>query len=83
MDFLLAGDALGRPLAAPPGTPNERVAALRAAFDATIQDPDFLRDVAASRTELGPIGGETLERTVEHILATPKAWVERARGILE
>jgi tripartite-type tricarboxylate transporter receptor subunit TctC len=83
MDFLLSGDALGRPLAAPPGTPAERVAALRQAFAATMQDPRFLHDVAASRTELGPIAGETLQRAVTRILATPKAWIERARVVLE
>jgi tripartite-type tricarboxylate transporter receptor subunit TctC len=83
MDFLLSGDALGRPLAAPPGTPAERVAALRQAFAATMQDPRFLHDVEASRTEFGPIGGETLQRAVAQILATPKAWIARARVVLE
>ena len=43
--FLLSGNKLGRPLAAPPGTPAERVAALRAAFEATMKDPRFLKDV--------------------------------------
>jgi tripartite-type tricarboxylate transporter receptor subunit TctC len=83
MDFLLSGDALGRPLAAPPGTPAERVAALRAAFAATMQDPRFLHDVEASRTEFGPIPGEVLQRAVARTLATPKAWIERARVVLE
>jgi tripartite-type tricarboxylate transporter receptor subunit TctC len=83
MDFLLAGNALGRPLAAPPGTPPERVAALREAFQATLKDPLFLHDVEASRTEFGPIPGETLARAVEHILATPKPFINRARDILE
>jgi tripartite-type tricarboxylate transporter receptor subunit TctC len=83
MDFLLAGNALGRPLAAPPGTPPERVAALREAFDETMKDERFLRDVEASRTEFGPIRGEALARSVAQILATPKPWIERARPILE
>jgi hypothetical protein len=39
--------------------------------------------VEASRTELGPIRGEALARSVEQILATPKPWIERARPILE
>jgi len=83
MDFLLSGNALGRPLAAPPGTPPERVAALRAAFEETMRDPRFLHDVAVSRTEFGPIPGEALQRSVEKILATPRPWIERARVILE
>jgi tripartite-type tricarboxylate transporter receptor subunit TctC len=83
MDFLLSGNALGRPLAAPPGTPAERVAALRQAFAQTMQDPRFLHDVEISRTEFGPIPGETLQRAVGRILATPKPWIERARVVLE
>lgn len=83
MDFLLSGNALGRPLAAPPGTPPERVAALRAAFDETVKDPRFLHDVEMSGTELGPIAGTTLQQTVERILGTPKQWIARAKGVLE
>lgn len=83
MNFLLAGDALGRPLAAPPGTPAERVEALRAAFDETMKDPRFLHDVEVSRTELGPIAGATLQHAVEQILTTPKQWIARAKVVLE
>ena len=83
MDFLLSGNALGRPLAAPPGTPVERVEALRAAFDETMKDPRFLHDVEVSRTEFGPIAGNALHRSVERILTTPKQWIARARAVLE
>jgi tripartite-type tricarboxylate transporter receptor subunit TctC len=83
MDFLLSGNVLGRPLAAPPGTPAERVAALRAAFEETMKDPRFLHDVEVSRTEFGPIRGEALQHSVERILTTPKPRTERARVILE
>jgi tripartite-type tricarboxylate transporter receptor subunit TctC len=83
MDFLLSGDALGRPLAAPPGTPAERVAALRAAFAETMKDPRFLHDVEASRTEFGPIAGDQLQHAVAQILATPPQWIARAKLVLE
>jgi tripartite-type tricarboxylate transporter receptor subunit TctC len=83
MDFLLSGNALGRPLAAPPGTPGERVEALRAAFADTMKDPRFLHDVEASRTEFGPITGDTLQHSVEQILTTPPQWIARAKVILE
>jgi tripartite-type tricarboxylate transporter receptor subunit TctC len=83
MDFLLSGNALGRPLAAPPGTPPERVEALRTAFADTMRDPRFLHDVEASRTEFGPIAGDTLQHAVERILATPPQWIARAKVVLE
>jgi tripartite-type tricarboxylate transporter receptor subunit TctC len=81
--FLLSGDRLGRPLAAPPGTPDDRVKVLRAAFDATMKDEGFLKEVEASRAEFGPISGEALEAGVAGILKTPPQWVDRARKILE
>jgi tripartite-type tricarboxylate transporter receptor subunit TctC len=36
----------GRPYAAPPGVPADRIAALRSAFAATFKDPQFLADCA-------------------------------------
>ena len=41
MEAAFAPLALGRPFLLPPGVPAERVAALRAAFAATMADPDF------------------------------------------
>jgi tripartite-type tricarboxylate transporter receptor subunit TctC len=81
--FLLSGNKLGRPLAAPPGTPQERIDVLRSAFAATMKDPRFLRDVEASRTEFGPIAAATLSAAAEQILKTPARLVERAKKLLE
>jgi tripartite-type tricarboxylate transporter receptor subunit TctC len=83
MGFLLSGNRLGRPLAAPPGTPDERVAVLRAAFQATMKDPRFLKDVEQSRSDYGPISGETLQAAVADIMKTPQRLIERAKKIIE
>jgi tripartite-type tricarboxylate transporter receptor subunit TctC len=83
MDFLLSGNLLGRPLAAPPGTPFERLEALRAAFDQTMRDPHFLRDLETSRAQFGPITGMQLKQSIEEILHTPKEWIARAKVVLE
>ncbi|MPZ38616.1 MAG: hypothetical protein GEU95_11200 [Rhizobiales bacterium] len=42
VEFLSAGTPFGRGVAAGPGVPPERVAALRAAFEATVKDPAFI-----------------------------------------
>ena len=58
--------AFGRPYLAPPGTPPERVAALRKALMETFADPEFLAD--AERTQLGITGprtGEQLQKQLE------------------
>jgi len=52
---------LGRPFAAPPGVPAERLAALRAAMMATFQDPAFRADCEAQRLDCSdPKSGEEI-----------------------
>ena len=83
ISYLLSGNRLGRPLAAPPGVPEDRLAALRAAFDATMKDPRFVADVQKARAEFGPIAGTTLQAAVADILKLPQRWVDRGKKILE
>src|SRR5262249_12583869 len=52
LDFLSMAVAVGRPVATTPGTPPDRVAALRKAFDETLADPAFLADAQHQRLEL-------------------------------
>ena len=82
MALIVSGDALGKPLAASPNVPPERVQALRDAFEATIRDPAFIEAAAAARVEINPISGTALQATVARVLATPKDLAERARMII-
>jgi tripartite-type tricarboxylate transporter receptor subunit TctC len=53
--------ALGRPIAAPPGVPNDRVVALRTALTATFKDSDYLSECAALRLECDdPVAAQTI-----------------------
>ena len=61
IELVLSGAQLGRPFAVAPGVPPERVAALRAAFDAVMRDADFLAEAKALNFDVAPIGGETLQ----------------------
>jgi tripartite-type tricarboxylate transporter receptor subunit TctC len=78
-EVLLAPQVLGRPFIAPPGVPADRLAALRQAFVATLQDPDFLADAAKRRLEVQLTTGEDLEKFLQHVYATPPAVVERVQ----
>ena len=70
--------ALGRPMAAPPGVPPERLAALRKAMEETFRDPDFLDDCARQRLEChDPSSGPELARLVAEIYALPKRVQQR------
>ena len=53
--LLIAGQYVGRPFFTSPDIPAERKAALRAAFDATMKDPQFLADAAKLDLEISPI----------------------------
>jgi tripartite-type tricarboxylate transporter receptor subunit TctC len=80
--LLSAPTTIGRPLMAPPGVPEDRVKALRAAFDATMKDPAFIEEAKKSKLDLQPIGGEELQKIVADIVATPPKVVERLKSVL-
>jgi len=82
IELIVAGDALGKPVAASPNVPAERVKALREAFEATLRDPAFLEAAAAARTEIAPVPGVELQAIVQNVLATPKNLAERAKSII-
>ena len=83
VELIVSGTRLGRPLAATPGVPEERLKALRAAYAATMKDPDFLQEAQKLNFEVAPVLGEELQQVVAKVLATPKSVAERARPILQ
>jgi tripartite-type tricarboxylate transporter receptor subunit TctC len=69
----------GRPYILPPGTPADRVTALRRAFDATFKDPAFLADAKKARLTIDPVTGEDVQALVAKIFSAPERIVERAK----
>jgi tripartite-type tricarboxylate transporter receptor subunit TctC len=74
--------AFGRPYILPPGTPPERVVALRKAFMAAVQDEELLAEAKKLRVEVRPLAGEDMQALVTRIYATPRAIVDRTREAL-
>ena len=62
--LVFARQVMGRPFAAPPGVPPERVAALRQGFAETLKDPDFLADAKQAGLEINPVSGEAVQSLV-------------------
>jgi tripartite-type tricarboxylate transporter receptor subunit TctC len=81
--LLTLGPTLGRPFAAPPGVPAERITMLRAAFAATARDPELLAEAANAGMELEPLGGEAIQALVANVLRTPRTIAERAKDYLQ
>jgi tripartite-type tricarboxylate transporter receptor subunit TctC len=75
--------AMARPFTAPPNTPPDRVAALRAAFDATIKDPAFLADAKQQQLDITPYSGAQIDALMKDIYATPPELVARVRAAME
>jgi tripartite-type tricarboxylate transporter receptor subunit TctC len=73
-----SGSAIGRSLLGPPGIAPERVAALRAGFDAMVKDADFLADIGKINVELDPLSGAAVAQLVARTLDVPAAVRERA-----
>ena len=68
-----------RPYFVAGGTPAEYVAILRKAFDATMQDPQFLADAEKMRVDISPLPGADVQKLIEQFYATQKNIVAQAR----
>jgi len=62
--LLTAPQEMDRPLLVPPGVPEDRVAALRAAFGAAINDPGFLAEARKQHLEIKQLDGDKVAKIV-------------------
>jgi tripartite-type tricarboxylate transporter receptor subunit TctC len=80
--LIVSGAYLGRPFATPPGVPDARVAALRAAFEAMMKDREFLDDAAKLKVDVAPVKGEELQAFVANLMKFPERLVPKAKEFL-
>jgi tripartite-type tricarboxylate transporter receptor subunit TctC len=76
--LILAGQAMARPYAAPPGIPDDRRQALIAAFNATMKDQEFLAEAGKLQADVSPVSAGEIERLLADVYATPKDIVAKA-----
>jgi tripartite-type tricarboxylate transporter receptor subunit TctC len=81
LEFLASSSAVGRTLVAPPDIPAERVSELRAAFDATMVDPEFLADAGKIGADISPLAAEDLKKIMQRTLSASGAVLARARTV--
>jgi tripartite-type tricarboxylate transporter receptor subunit TctC len=82
-DFLSVGLNVGRTIYMPPGTPKHIVDALRAAFDETMKDPDYIMAAKKRRMDTTtPKTGAQVAAIIEKTFASPKDVLDRARAAL-
>jgi tripartite-type tricarboxylate transporter receptor subunit TctC len=71
LDLLTASSVVGRPYIVPKAVPADRQTALRAAFEATLKDPEFVADVAKQRLTIAPMTAPEIETFLKEIYKTP------------
>jgi tripartite-type tricarboxylate transporter receptor subunit TctC len=83
LQFLFAPLALGRPLAAPPGTPKDRVAALSKAVVDTMRDKTFMADADKAQIDIEVSDGAETAKIVDGLYKAPKDVVKRVQTALQ
>ncbi len=71
------------PFVAPPGVPKDRADALRAAFDATMQDKAYLAEAEKAKLEIMPVAGADIEKLIVELYGTPAAVVAKATEMIK
>jgi tripartite-type tricarboxylate transporter receptor subunit TctC len=80
--LMYARQDYGTPFLTPPDVPPDREAALRRAFEATMQDAGFLDEAQKLRIDVDPVSGSELSQLTDRLYETPPAVISRIRSIL-
>jgi tripartite-type tricarboxylate transporter receptor subunit TctC len=67
LELIFSRQVMGRPYAAPPGIPAQRLQALRRAFDETARDAAFRAEAERLELELNPVSGEEIDALIGRI----------------
>src|SRR5207248_10946152 len=83
IQFLYAGQGIGRPFIAPPDMPADRAKMVRDAFMATMKDPEFIEDAKKNKLDIEPEDGEHLAALIKKVYATPKPIVDKIAELIK
>jgi tripartite-type tricarboxylate transporter receptor subunit TctC len=83
LQLVLAPLDMDRPILAPPGTPPERVTALREAFHDTMNDPAFIAEAKKDHLEIQEISGLHVAQVLDDAYAMPPEITTAARDAMK
>lgn len=83
VELFVGPNEMGRPFYAPPDIPKERVAELRAAFDATMTDKAMLADATKTNMAIAPMTGQAVEALMLRMYKTPEPVRKRTIALIE
>jgi tripartite-type tricarboxylate transporter receptor subunit TctC len=82
-EFLSKAVMIGQPIATTPDVPEDRVAALRLAFDQTMKDSGFNDEARKQGTEISPMSGEQTQQFIHDLMATPQPIKDRVKAAFQ
>ena len=75
--------SMAYPFVMAPEVPADRVAAIRAAFDATMNDPGFLKDAQRLGLDVDPFSGAQMEQLIKELDSAPKQIIDMIAEFIE
>ncbi len=79
VELIATTQEFGRPFLVHGAVPTDRVAALRAAFDATMKDKEYDEEIKKAKLDNAPITGQELEAKLRKVITAPKEVQDKAR----
>jgi hypothetical protein len=83
LEMVFARQAIGYPYTAPPNVPADRLEAIRKAFQATMQDPEFLASTAKAGLLVDPMTGQQVQTLLQGLYSMPPAIADRAKAAMQ
>ena len=81
-ELMYARQDYGRPFVMPEGVPKDRVDAMRAAFENTMKDKDFLTEAQRANADIDPVGWQEMTELTARLYATSQDTINRMRSIV-
>jgi tripartite-type tricarboxylate transporter receptor subunit TctC len=82
LKLIVSRQSIARPFAAPPGVPEARARLPRQAFEATMNDPEFLDEAKNLNLDVAPVSGAEVEALLKDIYASPREVVKLATELV-
>lgn len=80
---IAASAEIGRSIITTPGVPPERLAALRTAFQAMMNDPEFIAAMEKRNIPINTATGEEMDEVTKEVMKTPKGTLELTKSLIK
>jgi len=82
LGFFARGNAVGWLMMLPPDVPADRVAAMRAAFDGVMKDPEYQHEIKKRKMDTAPITGAAVQQLIKETLAVSPATMKKIKAAM-